>query len=104
MTRIEAIQGRYDSRESVAAALASAFGPDWRVTVNGTLAGHGPIFMRPDYGRIVGYRAEGYLGQYLIIYPEKCLVAVRMVESSPAYAPATDGFAAFQELVRDLVP
>ncbi|HSK18457.1 MAG TPA: serine hydrolase [Longimicrobiales bacterium] len=51
---------------------------------------------------IVGYRADGYLGQYVVIYPESGLVAVRMVMSSPAYDPATDLFGDFAERVRAL--
>jgi CubicO group peptidase (beta-lactamase class C family) len=53
---------------------------------------------------IIGYRADGYLGQYLIIYPDQELVAVRLVAQNPAYNPETDGFREFQALVRDLVP
>jgi CubicO group peptidase (beta-lactamase class C family) len=58
----------------------------------------------PGTGPIVGYRADGYLGQYLVIYPAQRLVGVRMVASSPAYDPETDGFQEFQELLRALVP
>jgi CubicO group peptidase (beta-lactamase class C family) len=58
----------------------------------------------PGAGPIVGYRADGYLGQYLVIYPAQRLVGVRMVASSPAYDPGTDGFQEFQELLRALVP
>lgn len=54
-------------------------------------------------GQIVGYGADGYLGQYLVIYPEHGLVAVRLVAQSPAYDPETDGFRDFQDLVRSLV-
>lgn len=55
-------------------------------------------------GEVIGYRADGYLGQYLVIYPEEGLVAVRMVAGSPAYDPESDGFRSFETLVRDLVP
>lgn len=56
-----------------------------------------------DGERVVGARAEGYLGQHLVIFPEDRLVAVRMVESFPGYDPERDGFADFQELVGELV-
>lgn len=58
----------------------------------------------PGAGPIVGYRADGYLGQYLVIYPAERLVGVRMVAASPVYDPDTDGFRDFQELLRQLVP
>jgi CubicO group peptidase (beta-lactamase class C family) len=51
---------------------------------------------------IIGYRADGYLGQYLVIYPAEGLVGVRLVKESPAYNPQTDGFRRFQALLRDL--
>jgi len=54
--------------------------------------------------RVVGARAEGYLGQYLVIYPDERLVGVRMVESFPGYDPDRDGFRRFQDLLRDLIP
>jgi CubicO group peptidase (beta-lactamase class C family) len=54
-------------------------------------------------GPVVGYRADGYLGQYLVVYPRERLVGVRMVAQSPAYDPATDGFQEFQALLRALV-
>lgn len=56
----------------------------------------------PGGGPVVGYRADGYLGQYVVIYPAERLVGVRMVASSPAYDPETDGFREFQEMVRAL--
>jgi CubicO group peptidase (beta-lactamase class C family) len=56
----------------------------------------------PEGGPVVGYRADGYLGQYLVIYPAERLVGVRMVASSPAYDPDTDGFREFQAMLRDL--
>lgn len=51
---------------------------------------------------VVGYRADGYLGQYLVIYPEEGLVAVRLVANSAGYDAETDGFREFEALVRDL--
>jgi CubicO group peptidase (beta-lactamase class C family) len=56
------------------------------------------------FGSVTGYRADGYLGQYLVVYPAERLVAVRMVVGSAAYDPTTDTFPDFQSLVRQLVP
>jgi CubicO group peptidase (beta-lactamase class C family) len=54
--------------------------------------------------RIVGVRADGYLGQYIIIYPEQRLVGVRMVRQTPVYDANTDHFRDFQRMLRALVP
>lgn len=51
---------------------------------------------------VVGARADGYLGQYLVIYPKEGLVGVRMIEAFEGYDAARDGLPEFQELVRAL--
>jgi hypothetical protein len=53
--------------------------------------------------RYIGYKAEGWLGQYIIIYPAKKLVACRMVRESPAYNQQTDEFRDFEQYVFKLV-
>lgn len=98
------VRGRYESVDSLAALLAGAFGEDWRSVINNTLAPLGLALARTEYGPVIGYQANGYLGQYLVIFPEKRLVAVRMVAQSPRYNPQTDGFLNFFDLVQALVP
>lgn len=48
------------------------------------------------------YYADGFLGQYMVIVPEKGLVAIRQIKQSPAYQQSTDGFAHFKHLVAEL--
>ncbi len=55
-----------------------------------------------QYGPVAGYAARGYLGQYLVVYPELGLVGVRMVVADESYDNATDGFDNFEERVRAL--
>jgi CubicO group peptidase (beta-lactamase class C family) len=57
---------------------------------------------RSEKGRIIGYRADGYLGQYVYVLPQSGLVAVRMIEKSSRYDQRTDRFDAFEKLVRAL--
>ncbi len=52
---------------------------------------------------IIGYKAEGYLGQYIIIYPNKKLVAARMVEKTDQYKVETDEMMDFAWYVYKLV-
>lgn len=98
------VRGRYESMDSLAAALAGTLGEDWRSVVNNTLGPLGIPLARSEYGPVIGYQANGYLGQYLVIFPEKRLVAVRMVEGSASYNPQTDGFRNFFDLVYALMP
>lgn len=98
------VRGRYESPDSFFAALAGVLGEDWRSVVGSTLGPRGVAPARIERGPIIGYRAEGYLGQYIVIFPEKRLVAVRMIEGSPSYNPQTDGFPNFSDLVQALVP
>jgi len=98
------LRGRHESLDSFFAAAADVFGENWRSVVGSTL---GPLGLEPariERGPIIGYRAEGYLGQYIVIFPDKRLVAVRMIEGSPSYNPQTDGFLNFSDLVHALVP
>ncbi len=55
-----------------------------------------------DGGGVVGALASGFLGQYLVIYPEERLVGVRMIEGGADYDPDRDGFGDFARLVRTL--
>lgn len=55
-----------------------------------------------DDDDLLGARADGYLGQYLVIYPDAGLVGVRMIEAYEGYLEDRDGFTEFQELLRAL--
>jgi CubicO group peptidase (beta-lactamase class C family) len=56
-------------------------------------------------GPTIGFYADGWLGQYLVVIPQAKLVAVRMRasnEDKDAKAEKEKGFSDFRELVRDL--
>jgi len=83
--------------------LERVFGPDYMTPLREALAPHSIALSSKKYEDLVGFRAVGRLGQYIVIYPEVALVAVRMIAWSEAYNPATDRFEDFPRLVRDLV-
>ena len=83
-------------------ALTEVLGADCRTIINQKVAGKSDSLSRKTYGKLLGFNANGYLGQYLVIYPEQHLVAVRQVQSSPKYNARTDGFDDFIDLVRSL--
>jgi CubicO group peptidase (beta-lactamase class C family) len=102
LAQAERLQGRYGSGYELLAAYASVFGDDWRPTIMEALGPHGNLLFRREIGEIIGYNANGYLGQYIVVYPAERLVAVRMVTNSAAYDEATDGFIEIEKLVRAL--
>jgi hypothetical protein len=57
-------------------------------------------------GPLVGFHADGYLGQYLVVVPDQRLVGVRMMrEPKGSFNPETlDAFQEFPEMVQALVP
>lgn len=94
--------GRYASREDYEAALERVFGKRWREEINSVLAPLSLRLSRKEVGSIIGYYAEGYLGQYLIILPRHNLVVVRMISWYDGYDFERDGFTQIFDLVRKL--
>lgn len=72
------LKGTYTSDQDYDEKLELVFGKDWSKILNQELKGEIKL-SRSSYGPIIGYYAQGYLGQYLVIYPEKKLVGVRMI-------------------------
>lgn len=59
--------------------------------------------MRYVTSPLVAYRADGFLGQYLVIVPKEHLVAVRQISEDSFKNKETDEFADFTEIVPTLV-
>jgi CubicO group peptidase (beta-lactamase class C family) len=94
----------FGSDAELGAALQDALKPDlglWQANIV-TRKLPGP---RRLIGPIIGYRAEGYLGQHLVVLPAAQLVAVRMRRSPENEAEVEDaekGFGDFESMVRKL--
>jgi CubicO group peptidase (beta-lactamase class C family) len=105
LRRATAMRGRYASLDLYIAALRNNFGPRFWEPVQAGLKGARVTDLgRPEYGRMIGYEANGYLGQFLLIYPDHRIVAVRMIRPSDRFNPETDSFDSFRDLVRALIP
>lgn len=98
------MRGRYADQTALVAAAQRAFGPDWQRVRAEQFTARGASLFRTEAGPVIGWRADGYLGQYVVIYPARGLVAVRMIRGGAGYDARTDGFGDFQALVRALVP
>jgi CubicO group peptidase (beta-lactamase class C family) len=93
------LDGRsFDSQAALMQALSDTLGADWQTRwAQGLRAsGLGPAALfRVEVGPIVGYAADGYLGQSLVLVPEVGLVAVRQIVSRPDHSEAQN-FADFR--------
>ena len=56
------------------------------------------------YDGFDGIEAAGYLGQYLVVFPDAGLVAVRQIKPFDKYDFMRNRFEDFEETVRRLVP
>jgi CubicO group peptidase (beta-lactamase class C family) len=90
------------SEDELIAKLQKALGDDWMPRFNAARA-KAKLLTDKWSPEIVGYNANGYLGEYLIVLPRAELVAVRLVDSSDHYDDKTDGFDDFFADVRALV-
>jgi len=59
--------------------------------------------LKSTTGPVVGFNANGYLGQYVAVLPASRLVVARMIRQE-SYASDADGFGDFFQRVQELVP
>ena len=97
-------RGRYESLEAYNAALRAAFGEKyWEPYGEARTRTHMDLERR-EYGRMIGYEAQGSFGQYIDVYPDQRLVAVRMIAVTDRFSEPGDSFENFRELARALAP
>jgi CubicO group peptidase (beta-lactamase class C family) len=86
--------------------MLSAAVPDWldRTTVPGLMEPYGSDIPTWHYDAFDGIAAEGYLGQYLVVFPKLGLVAVRQIEPFDKFDFLHNRFEDFPAMVRKLVP
>jgi CubicO group peptidase (beta-lactamase class C family) len=102
--RATAARGRYDSVDAYTAALRAAVGEKYWEPIGDARTRTRMDLERREYGRMIGYEANGSFGQYIEIYPDQQLVAVRMVAVTDGFRVPNDSFENFRELVRALAP
>lgn len=103
--RFEGLKGRYADVNIPAEKLRAAFGEDWEEFLDREFYPHFPARSRREYSpEIIGYKAEGWLGQYIIIYPDKGIVAARMVRTPENNEAVPDEMQDFEKYVYNLVP
>lgn len=99
LASIEKIKGRYNSQGAVVQALVSHLTRSELRRLKKETEKYQMNPWKSESGPIAGYKAEGDLVQYLIIYPEYNIVAVRMIKYSDNYNRKTDMFGNFDQMV-----
>lgn len=87
--------------DALRAALGDDYAEPWREHVLGPGLDPRNLF-EVEKGPVVAWRADGYLGQYIVVIPEQRLVAVRQIRSREAEGthPPDSGYPAF---IRDVI-
>jgi len=81
LNKIRSIKGIYPISEYFPMFNAKVVNttPDWMTKYVPLLTSKGVQASRKEYDNIVGYSTRGFLGNYMIVYPSKNLVVVRMI-------------------------
>jgi len=104
LTLLERAKGKYEGFDRIQAHLRSVYSAEEIPLVAKAFSAVPPSQIRiANEGDVVGYAAVGYLGQYLIIIPEKRIVVVRMI-SADSYkkVPNNSDFSLIRRLAKQL--
>jgi CubicO group peptidase (beta-lactamase class C family) len=102
LDQIKRMVGRYPSAQAMNAVVNGVFGSVEEMRKKLATVKIDRL-SRSEFGPIVGFNANGWRGQYVVVLPKHKLVAVRLIESTPSYDDKTDGFTEFEALVKALV-
>jgi CubicO group peptidase (beta-lactamase class C family) len=102
IAQVEKLVGRYESGQKWIDARARVVAdvPTMRKKLKDAGV---DLLAKPDSGRVIGFRADGWRGQYVYVFPQSGIVAVRMIESTDAFDEKTDWFRDFGAMVRRLI-
>ncbi|MEI9810692.1 MAG: serine hydrolase domain-containing protein [Bacteroidota bacterium] len=95
------LKGRYGSNEEYYAAVQAAFGDNPWEYINETLGAKDARLRKKELSGKITYRADGYLGNYIIVDPGTNTVGIRMI-SHQSFKDNDDNFIDFGKLVLDL--
>ena len=80
--------------------------PNWNkiLPVEGLIDSHGDDIVTWTYSGFDGVETVGYLGQYLVVFPDRGLVAVRQLKPFDGFEYNRNRFEDFADRIRALVP
>lgn len=94
------LKGIYKSEDEFYSNMLKVFGDNPIELIRNKLGSNNRFYKKSHSGNI-SFRADGYLGNYIIIDPTNRIVAVRMI-SSESHESDADNFGEFQKLVLSL--
>lgn len=99
--KVEKMKGVYYSDEEYIAKIQNVFGDNPWEYINNTLGTNLKI-RRKEFSGNITYRADGFLGNYIIVDPKNKIVAIRMI-SGESYESENDSFGDFKNMVLKLI-
>lgn len=100
--RLLPLSGRSIARVELARVMAGLLGENWRQQTRTELGARGLSIGVSDRGPAVGFEANGYLGQYLLVIPEARLIAVRQIRHGN-HSSDDHSFEEFRFMVLELI-
>jgi CubicO group peptidase (beta-lactamase class C family) len=101
ISKVEKMKGVYNSDEEYLNKIKSVFGDNPWEYINKILGTNLKI-RRKEFSGDITYRADGYLGNYIIIDPKNKIVAIRMI-SGESYQNEQDSFNDFRQMILGLI-
>lgn len=105
--RLRPLMGVHEDQADYTARIAAMFGEDWPTALRSAMApaqGQGLGLSRREFLDWKGFAGRGYLGQYLVVYPDRNLVAVRMITAERHRYEEGRNFPEFEAMVDALLP
>jgi CubicO group peptidase (beta-lactamase class C family) len=99
--KAQQLKNVYKTIDAYTQKVESVFGPNPWQSINEMLAPGNLTLRKREFSGKVTYRADGYLGNYIIVDPENKIVAVRMISHS-SFNDDNDNYHDFRERVLNL--
>lgn len=100
--KVKKLKGTFYKNEAYYKKVESVFGDDPWAYINELLNPHNLALRRKEYRGEVKYRADGYLGNYMVIDPVNKFIGLRMI-SHKSFKSEFDNFHDFSTAIYNLV-
>ncbi len=100
LKKVIAMKGKYQNADEYVKKREQVFGKNSQEYIATNIKG---LTLRNiEYSGEITYRAEGYLGNYIIINPKTKIVAIRMISGDSYKDEEKDGFDNFENLINSI--